>query len=131
MTWIEALEALAGDFRVGDFTRLCNHPSAEVRDAWRAKVVRIAQGDRSPRPGLGTTIVNAVAAAGRVVGAAVRGKRILRGEAAQAACLAVCKTCDQYDAARDRCKICTCFASIKSRLATEECPRGLWPLREG
>lgn len=33
---------------------------------------------------------------------------------------------DCYDAWSRQCKVCSCFVAVKTALATEECPRGLW-----
>ncbi len=47
-------------------------------------------------------------------------------EATQAARLAQCAVCNQYDARR--CKLCGCFADKKAWLAHEDCPLGKWPV---
>ena len=39
----------------------------------------------------------------------------------------VCKVCPYYSADLSQCKVCTCFVSAKTLLATEECPKGFWP----
>ncbi len=52
-----------------------------------------------------------------------------------------CKTCTYYDAENDKCTVCGCFMSIKTRLLTNRnpkrvriehthCPMGLWEDKE-
>ena len=36
--------------------------------------------------------------------------------------LNICKTCKNFDAKRMRCNLCGCFANLKLKLATEQCP---------
>jgi len=36
--------------------------------------------------------------------------------------LAICQSCDQYDADQKRCRLCGCKTSIKLRMASEHCP---------
>jgi hypothetical protein len=36
--------------------------------------------------------------------------------------LAICRTCDQYDAAQKRCRLCGCKTTAKLRMASESCP---------
>lgn len=39
----------------------------------------------------------------------------------------ICRTdCPHYDPDSDQCKLCTCFISFKTMLATERCPVGRW-----
>lgn len=44
----------------------------------------------------------------------------------QARRLAVCTACEHYDAAQARCRRCGCYARLKSRIATQDCPEGRW-----
>lgn len=69
---------------------------------------------------------NVIGAAGRVAFACLNGKPIIRDQQEQAACMAVCKGCIHYIKGQDRCSQCACFESLKTRLATEFCPRGFW-----
>ena len=78
-------------------------------------------------PGLLRTAANAVAAAGRVVGAVATGQPVLVDAATKAARLAVCGRCELL--AGNRCDACGCFVEAKAALATEDCPKGRWPLR--
>ena len=38
----------------------------------------------------------------------------------------ICQKCEHYDMTQHRCKECGCFLGIKSRMAPESCPIGLW-----
>ena len=89
---------------------------------------RIAIGfgpDLSPPP-ITTQLLNAGAAAARVVTATLTGQPVqVSGEVA-AARLAICGPCDQR-LGDGRCAGCGCVLSMKARLATEDCPLGKWP----
>jgi len=37
-----------------------------------------------------------------------------------------CSECVNYDAHRGQCLVCTCFANVKTLLATEKCPVKVW-----
>lgn len=40
-----------------------------------------------------------------------------------------CRTCPHY--AMYQCELCQCIAYVKAKVATEDCPAGKWPSREG
>jgi uncharacterized paraquat-inducible protein A len=40
--------------------------------------------------------------------------------------LAICKQCEFFDEAQDRCKRCGCKMAIKTYLKAEKCPVGKW-----
>lgn len=51
-----------------------------------------------------------------------------------AACLAACECCEKWNAKKKRCGVCGCNVNAsawaiknKARMATEDCPLGLWP----
>lgn len=58
-------------------------------------------------------------------------KILVRTEAEQAACLAVCHACDEFDPIRLRCKKCGCVKNhenlLSERLKSGNCPLGKWP----
>jgi hypothetical protein len=107
------------------------NPDVEVRDAWRAKLARRANGDTTPsNPGLATTIRNVVGAANRVIHAALQGQPVFADKDEAARRLAICESnvCGVYDATNGRCISCTCFVKWKTSLSTEQgkCPKALW-----
>jgi len=65
----------------------------------------------------------------RVAGAIIGRKRVfVRPEVLYertAICTSNAGKC--FDAETGRCMVCACIVSLKARLATEKCPRGLWP----
>jgi hypothetical protein len=140
MTWPDALDALADRPHVARYRELCadENPDVETRDAWRAKVVRLAAGDVAPRlPGVfatlrtaGSTMLTAGGAVGRVVGAIVRHEPVLASDAEQDRRMAICRACDRFETtvAGPRCRACSCFLNLKTRLETEtgECPLQKW-----
>lgn len=65
---------------------------------------------------------NALAAAGRVLKAAVCGAPIRVDAEEQARRLAICEACPEYDPEQKRCRKCGCVSALKRRLATEHCP---------
>ena len=40
--------------------------------------------------------------------------------------MSICKGCVYYSSVLGNCKICTCFMKLKSRIATQECPKKYW-----
>jgi len=40
--------------------------------------------------------------------------------------ISICKSCDYYFKLTGSCKVCGCFMRIKSRIATQSCPKGYW-----
>ncbi len=40
--------------------------------------------------------------------------------------MAICKECVYYFRPTGNCKICMCFMKIKSRIATQSCPKNYW-----
>jgi len=58
--------------------------------------------------------------------------KIPRSEPQQAACLAVCAPCPNWDVVK--CRLCHCLAKAPggwaARLATGDCPEKKWPPRE-
>lgn len=79
-------------------------------------------------PGLARQAANLAAAAGKVAGAVVALKPVMRSSEAVADCLAICGDCPAYRQTDGRCAECGCFVAIKAGLASEECPLGKWPL---
>jgi len=83
----------------------------------------------------GQRIVNATSAAVRVVTAVVASKQVKVDSATKAARLAICLACPEMEASADKtahkCKACGCWldgnALCKACLATENCPKDLWP----
>ena len=71
-------------------------------------------------------LVNAAKAVGRVAEALVNGDAVTVSSFKRRARLQVCATCPALNK-EGQCDDCTCFVSLKSRLATETCPRGKWP----
>ena len=125
MTFVDALLALKDHSHIEHFRAKCDdaNPDALAREAWRAKVIRMASGDETPQyPPIARQVKRVLGAAGRSIGAAVTGGVVLRSDAEQAACLAICHECEHFDHGRGRCMICGCFARLHARLAREHCP---------
>ena len=78
------------------------------------------------------TIANAGKADGRVVVAAVRQKPVLVSHEVQTAREAICNPCEHNQGGR--CKLCGCSICgqilNKTRLSTESCPAGKWPVTQ-
>lgn len=74
--------------------------------------------------------VNAVKAVARVAKATVARKAILVSEAGFSERQSICRSraSQCFDSSLGRCKLCSCIVSLKAKLATEFCPRGLWPV---
>ena len=69
---------------------------------------------------------NALKAVGRAADAVLTGREVFVAPAKRKARLQACARCPQLDPG-GQCKVCTCWVSNKSRLATETCPEGKWP----
>ncbi len=76
----------------------------------------------APYPSWLTMAGNVASAAGRAISGAVQGERVARSVEEQGRCLVICQSCDQWDLARGRCRVCGCIGRWKTRLATEHCP---------
>jgi hypothetical protein len=69
-------------------------------------------------PSFGSMAMSAVQAA---VGFVASGFAIV-DQAEQERRLAICRACEHYDSTQGRCRICGCVASLKARLASQQCP---------
>ena len=85
-----------------------------------------------PLPGLGQQLKNATTAAFRLARQTLQGKAALAAPEVVAARLALCRSCPEYRAQDQRCARCGCRLAgaviSKTRLATEACPLGKWPV---
>lgn len=75
-------------------------------------------------PPVATQLKNAANAAGRVVGALVRGEGVLAPQDEVERRKGICGGCQFLNG--NRCSKCGCFYSRKVQLLTEKCPIGLW-----
>jgi hypothetical protein len=73
-------------------------------------------------PSIATQVGTAATALYRAGAAAIAGNPVLVDAAEHARRLAICHGCEYYDRAHDKCAVCGCVASWKSRLAQEHCP---------
>ncbi len=88
---------------------------------------RLTQSDAKPEyPSLFQQATNAAQAVGSVVASAVRGEAITVPQEEQDRRLAICHTCEFWDAAQARCSKCGCFGAWKTWLASQRCPIGKW-----
>jgi hypothetical protein len=77
----------------------------------------------TPRyPSLAEQAGNLLAAAGRIVAAAVQGEAIMVPAAVLEERKSICAGCEQFDPGPGRCRLCGCYTSRKLTLATESCP---------
>jgi hypothetical protein len=127
MTYLEALDALAGHSHIKRFRELCADDNSDVvqRDAWRAQIVTLVPAELSLNyPPLIAQAGNAARAVGRLTSALVRRQRIWAEQSEYEQRQAICANCEFLDS--DRCKKCGCFVAAKARLKTESCPIGKW-----
>lgn len=75
-----------------------------------------------PYPSLAAQAGNAAAAVGRTIAAAMTGQAITVDVAEQDRRLGICRACPEFDQADGRCRVCGCYANLKTRLATSHCP---------
>jgi hypothetical protein len=119
MSWQEALEIVVGRTRHERYRVLCSdaHPD---REHWRARMLALAEAPSYPP--LATQAANLAGAAGRVVGAIVRGEPVTVPAAVLEERQSTCAGCPRWDAAARRCRLCGCRTDLKLRLARERCP---------
>lgn len=79
-------------------------------------------GQNPEYPSLLQQATNAARAVGSVVASAVRGEAVTVSGGEQNRRMMICKTCDKFDIDSSRCRICGCFANLKTRLASQHCP---------
>jgi hypothetical protein len=87
-----------------------------ICDASRAR--REEQPRGTTYPSLLTMAGNALGAAARFLGA---GCKIEPAEE-QARRLEICRSCEKFIAADQRCSLCGCWSKFKAKLASEHCP---------
>jgi hypothetical protein len=132
MTYLEALDAIAGDRHVGRYRELCaeDNPDQVQRDAYRQQVIDQAlEGEVPPileRAG------SALVAAGRVLVAMATGLPVYVTPEVFDERFGECSVCD-FNTARPltvHCMKCGCPV-LKLRLASQECPIGKWKRTDG
>src|SRR5271166_3179242 len=87
---------------------------------------RLSQSNPLEYPPLFQQAVNAARAVGSVVSAAVHGEPITVPQEEQDRRLAICHSCEFWDAKQSRCSKCGCFGQWKTWLASQKCPVGKW-----
>jgi hypothetical protein len=94
------------------------NPDSEVREAWKAKLARMADGTDIPT--LPTRLKAAVGAVSRAVGAAIHGEPVFVSAEEADRRAAICAACEHWTGLK--CKLCGCLTQPKTALATEQCP---------
>ncbi|MEA5597216.1 DUF6171 family protein [Rivularia sp. UHCC 0363] len=54
------------------------------------------------------------------------GDRVLASKSNVEKRLAICSTCEKYNAEATRCTVCGCFMLVKANIEVSECPDGKW-----
>ena len=102
----------------GEVLDISSEALAELRAIYRPAKVEPALAS------IGTTIQSAASAVVAEASARLRGVAAVDAEEI-ARRLAICTTpCEHYRPSDDRCALCTCFASFKTRLRSQTCPAG-------
>ena len=84
---------------------------------------RLAMPDTQPDyPSFGSMVVNAAATFADFVADGFA----LADDAEVARRLAICSTCEMFDADQQRCRQCGCHLSAKVKIAAAHCPLNLW-----
>lgn len=73
-------------------------------------------------PSLITQVSNLAKATVKHIGGGLKTDEVLREKR-----LAICKTCELYDAVQNRCTECGCYLQYKAAWPTENCPLDKWP----
>ncbi len=131
MDWPEALETVIARTKHERYRDMCadGQPHAEV---WRRRMLRMA-GQPAPEPArepapqpsypsMMTQAFSAVRAVGGIVSSVVHGETVGVSDEEQSRRLAICHECPRYIKSDDRCEVCGCVASWKTRLAHQHCP---------
>jgi hypothetical protein len=71
-------------------------------------------------------IKNATTSIGQNIKEMISGNSIMVEEAVSSSRLEICKKCDFFDNANNRCKKCGCYMEIKTKLRIEKCPVNKW-----
>lgn len=99
----------------------CSSCGRVIRTTQAAEKVRAKC--KTTEPTIGKKVVSATGELVRWAGAGAP----IRTAEQRAECVAICNTCDQFDAAKDRCSQCGCKVSWAVWLKTKLCPLGKWP----
>lgn len=131
-----ALEIVVGRTGQESYRDLCNPSHPRFNPDYIPVVMRMAENVPMPvaimgeggavhaaseYPSLARQAYNATLAAGRAAGALATGQAVVVPPEVAAERLAICKSCDRYDADKQRCKACGCY-NMKMNLAQEQCP---------
>ncbi len=100
--------------------RFCDRMNPEHPDYEPSHIKVLARGERG-KP-IATQSATAVRAIGRFVGSGFK----IASPSDQAMRRIICNGCDRFDASQGRCLECSCIIGIKTRMASESCPLGLW-----
>lgn len=121
MDWREALEVVVARTKHEPFRRACadDHPQ---RETWRARMIEMATGAPPAYPPILAMAGTGIAAAGRAAAAFVRREPVFVLEPEYERRLAICRSCEHFDAAQARCRLCGCYARVKLSLLAERCP---------
>lgn len=122
MTLSEAIEIVIGRTKHERYRWLCSEDNPDVvqRERYRFLVMQQASNGHHDYPALRDQLGNAVSAMERVASAFTHGDQVMVDPAEQVRRLSICYRCEFFDGGR--CRLCGCFANLKTRLATEHCP---------
>jgi hypothetical protein len=123
MTWERALDLVVARTGHSRYRVLCaeDNPDVAQRDAYRRLVVSEATGGPSP-PSVATMATSAIRAGAGFVASGFA--TVDRAE--QERRLAICGACPDFDAGPGRCRLCSCYMGLKSRIAGAKCPIDKW-----
>jgi len=68
----------------------------------------------------------AIAASIRLSWWKLRGFRIFVTEDEELERLAICYECESFVPETEQCAVCTCWVNLKTKLASEQCPKRKW-----
>ena len=77
-------------------------------------------------PSTGQMIRNVGGSIVRTVQSVAHGNALNISEADKEKRLSICKSCEFFDAAQERCAKCGCYLKIKTYLKAEKCPINRW-----
>ena|SRR5208283_5166075 len=126
MTWESSLEIVVARTQHERFRVVCSEAWPD-HEAYRALVISLETGQKPIEyPSLFQQATNLAHAAGSVVASIVRGESASISQEEQDRRLTICRQCEFWDAAQERCSKCGCFGQWKTWLASQQCPIGKW-----
>ena len=91
-----------------------------------SRIAKLQSSNKPPTPSMGAMTRNFAQSVVRNVQSVAAGNPLRLTEQEANIRLEICKGCEFFNSAQQRCNKCGCFMAIKTYLKAEKCPIGKW-----